>query len=74
MKIMHKDLNDKLNTAHINNEILKSESSVLTSRLHKLSNNNHDYDKLENDKLIAEISELEWSVSNLHTKNTKLNI
>ena len=52
----------------------KSKNSVLTSRLHELSNNNRDHDKLENDKLIAEISELESSVSNLYAKNIELNI
>ena len=39
-----------------------------------MSNNNHDHNKSENDKLIAEISELELSVSNLHAKNNELNI
>ena len=45
MKIMHKDLNDKLNVAHINDEVSKSENSILTSMLHELSNNNHDHVK-----------------------------
>ena len=57
--------------------MLKSKNlknNVLTSRLHELLNNNHDHDKSKNDKLIAEISELESSVSNLYVKNTELNI
>ena len=62
MKIIHKDLNDKLNTAHTNAKILKSENSVFSSRLHELSNNNNEHVKLDNDKLIAEISELELNV------------
>ena len=74
MKIMHKDLNDKLNIAHTNAEVLKSKNSVLTSKLCELSKSNHDHVKLDNDKLIAEISKLELSVSNLYTKNNELNI
>ena len=35
MKIMHKVLNDKLNTAYTNAKILNSKNSVLTSRLHE---------------------------------------
>ena len=65
IKIMHKDLNDKLNVSHTNAKMLKYENSILTSKLHELSNNNLDHDKLDNDKLIAKISELELNVSNL---------
>ena len=74
IKIMHKDLNDKLNTAHTNAKILKSKNSVLTSKLHELSNNNNVHVKLDNDKLIAEIFELELNISNLYAKNNELNI
>ena len=74
MKIIHKDLNDKLNIAHTNAEVLKSKNSVLTSKLHELSKSNYDHVKLDNDKLIAEIFELELCVSNLHAKNNELNI
>ena len=38
MKIMHKDLNDKLNVVHTNAKVLKSENSVLASELHELLN------------------------------------
>ena len=63
-----------MNTTHINAKILKSENSVLTSWLHELSNNNHDHDRLKNDKLIAEISKIESSISSLHAKNNELSL
>ena len=74
MKVMHKDLNDKLNIAYINAEILKSENSVLKPRISELSNNNHVLNKSKNDKLIAEISKLELRVSSLHAKKNELNV
>ena len=43
LKIMHKDLNKKLNVAHTNAKVLKYENSVLTSKLHESSNSNHDH-------------------------------
>ena len=53
IKVMHKNLNDKLTVAHTNAEILQSGNTIITSKLHELSNSNHDHDKPDNDKLIG---------------------